>query len=108
MVPLATPALFWEYEEVLKRPEQRAVSAMTLSQVDGVLAALAAAIEPVEVSFVWRPQLADSDDEMDLVARFRSLDPMTVVGNRPLALCFQWPACLRNSHEGVRISEAGH
>ena len=68
LVPLATPALFLEYEDVLKRPEQRDVSGLTLAQVDDVLAALASAIEPVEVHFSWRPQLADADDEMVLEA----------------------------------------
>ena len=29
-----------------------------------MLSALAAAIEPVDVHFAWRPQLTDSDDEM--------------------------------------------
>lgn len=66
IVLLATPALFLEYEDVLKRPEQRAVSGLTLAQVDTALAALAASIEPVEVHFAWRPQLADPDDEMVL------------------------------------------
>jgi methyl-accepting chemotaxis protein len=46
--------------------------------------------------------------ERVLVVRFRSSDPMQVVGNGPLALYFQWPADLQNSHEGVRILEAGH
>ncbi len=68
LVPLASPALFLEYEEVLKRPEQREVSGLTLAQVDAALAALAAAIEPVEVRFAWRPQLSDPDDEMVLDA----------------------------------------
>jgi putative PIN family toxin of toxin-antitoxin system len=68
LVPLATPALFLEYEDVLKRPEQREVSGLTLAQVDVTLAALAAAVEPVEVRFAWRPQLADPDDEMVLDA----------------------------------------
>ena len=66
LVLLATPALFLEYEDVLKRPEQRAVSGLALPQVDAALAALASAIEPVEVRFAWRPQLRDPDDEMVL------------------------------------------
>ena len=66
LVLLATPALFLEYEEVLKRPEQREVSGLTLAQVDAALAALAGAVEPVEAHFAWRPQLADPDDEMVL------------------------------------------
>ena len=68
LVPLATPALFLEYEDVLKRPEQRAVSGLTLAQVDALLAALASVIGPVEVRFAWRPQLADTGDEMVLDA----------------------------------------
>jgi putative PIN family toxin of toxin-antitoxin system len=68
LVPLATPALFLEYEAVLKRPEQRAVSGLSLGQLDVALAALAAAVEPVDVHFAWRPQLADPDDEMVLDA----------------------------------------
>ncbi len=68
LVPLATPALFLEYEDVLKRPEQREASGLTMAQVDAALASLAAAVEPVEVRFAWRPQLSDPDDEMVLDA----------------------------------------
>ena len=68
LVPVATIALFLEYEEVLKRPEQRAVSGLSLKQVDVALAGLASLLEPVEVHFRWRPQLADSGDEMVLDA----------------------------------------
>ena len=68
LVPLATPALFLEYEDVLKRPEQRAVSGLTLGDLDRVLAGLASAIEPVTPRFLWRPQLADPGDEMVLEA----------------------------------------
>ena len=68
VVPLATPALFLEYEDVLKRPAQSAVSGLSMSDIDRVLAALASAIEPVETYFAWRPQLKDADDEMVLEA----------------------------------------
>lgn len=68
LVPLATPALFLEYEAVLKRPEQRQVMRLTLEQVDELLHALASAIEPVAIHFTWRPQLADPADEMVLEA----------------------------------------
>ena len=57
LVLLATPALFLEYEDVLKRPEQREVPGLTLAQVDMALAALATAVEPVEVHFASRPNL---------------------------------------------------
>ena len=53
---LATPPLFLEYEDVLKRAEQRLVHGLSLEQVDEFLAELAAHVEPVELHFMWRPQ----------------------------------------------------
>lgn len=65
---LVTPALFLEYEAVLKRPEQRLAHGLGLGDVDRFLAALASACEAVDVSFQWRPQLSDPNDEMVLEA----------------------------------------
>lgn len=61
---LVTPSLFLEYEEVLKREEQRSVSGLSLADVDELLEELAGLAEPVEVHLRWRPQLKDADDEM--------------------------------------------
>ena len=66
LVPLASPPLFLEYEEVLKRPEQRLVHGLSPDAIDEFLAELAALIEPVEVHFQWRPQTPDPNDEMVL------------------------------------------
>ena len=68
LVPLASPSLFLEYEDVLKREEQLEATAMTLASVDRFLGAFAVAIEPVEVHMRWRPQLRDTDDELVLEA----------------------------------------
>lgn len=68
LVPLVTSALFLEYEEVLKRPEQRLATHLDLEDIDRFLAALASACEPVTVHFRWRPQLRDAGDEMVLEA----------------------------------------
>jgi len=68
IVALATPALFLEYEEVLKRPEQRAGHLLDDESIARFLAALASAIEPVTVHIGWRPQLRDPADEMVLEA----------------------------------------
>jgi putative PIN family toxin of toxin-antitoxin system len=65
---LATPPLFLEYEEVLKRPEHQLGTGLTLDEIDRALRDLAAIMEPVEVKFLWRPQLRDPDDEMVLEA----------------------------------------
>lgn len=66
LVLLASPPLFLEYEEVLKRPEQRLAHGLPLEAIDEFLAELAALIEPVEVHFQWRPQTPDPNDEMVL------------------------------------------
>ncbi len=66
LLPLVTPALFLEYEAVLKRPEQRLVHGLDRDAIDRFLSALASACVAVEVSFQWRPQLRDANDEMVL------------------------------------------
>ena len=66
--PLASTALFLEYEAVLLRAEQRIVTGMSEADVEGALAALASACDPVDVHFRWRPQLSDPADEFVLEA----------------------------------------
>ncbi|MFZ0299139.1 MAG: putative toxin-antitoxin system toxin component, PIN family [Candidatus Sulfotelmatobacter sp.] len=68
LIPLVSPPLFLEYEDVLKRPEQRIAHGLTLEMIDEFLADLAAVVEPVEVRFLWRPQVRDPSDEMVLEA----------------------------------------
>ncbi len=61
-----TTALFLEYEDVLNRPEQRLATGMGKEDVEGFLATFASAAEPIDVHFLWRPQLADPADELVL------------------------------------------
>jgi predicted nucleic acid-binding protein len=65
---LATPPLFLEYEDVLKRPEQQLTHKLSLQQIDEFLAEFAALIKPVERRFLWRPQTHHPNDEMVLEA----------------------------------------
>ena len=67
-VPLVTTAIFLEYESVLLRAEQQLAAGMNSVDVEGFLAAFASAAEPVELNFLWRPQLRDPADEMILEA----------------------------------------
>lgn len=67
-VPLVATTLFLEYEAVLLRPEQQLATGLNPFDIEGFLAALASAAEPVEVSFLWRPQLRDPADEFVLEA----------------------------------------
>ncbi|HEX4486837.1 MAG TPA: putative toxin-antitoxin system toxin component, PIN family [Terriglobales bacterium] len=68
IVMVATPPLFLEYEDVVKRPEHRLIHGLGLDAIEEFLAELAALIEPVEVHFRWRPQTRDPKDEMVLEA----------------------------------------
>lgn len=68
LTPLATVALFLEYEDVLMRPENRLATGLDAQAVGRFRAAFASAVEPVEVHFLWRPQLRDPADEMVLEA----------------------------------------
>jgi putative PIN family toxin of toxin-antitoxin system len=63
-----SPALFLEYEDVLKRPAQLAAFGLKVGDVDAILADLAGYIVPVSTHYQWRPQLRDPSDEMVLEA----------------------------------------
>lgn len=63
---LASPPLWLEYEAVLKRPEIRLRHGISLANLDIVLDTLAAHVEPVHLSYLWRPQLRDPNDDMVL------------------------------------------
>lgn len=82
LVPLAGPSLFLEYDAVPKRAEQRAVSGLTLAEIDAALAALAAAVEAVPIHFQWRPQLPDPGDEMVLEVAVNGRADALVTHNR--------------------------
>ena len=74
-VLLASTALWLEYEAVLTRPLQ--LTAMRLNnagEVRDALAALAIVAEPVVIHFLWRPVLADAEDEhvLDLAMNGRA------------------------------------
>ena len=51
---------------VLKRAEHRAASGASIEDIDRLLDALARIAEPVEISYLWRPHLADPGDELVL------------------------------------------
>lgn len=76
-VPLAL-----EYEAVLKRPEQIAVSRATVQDIDKLLDALIAVSSPVHRAFFWRPLRRDADDEMVLEAALSGNADLLVTFNK--------------------------
>ena len=63
---LCSVPLFLEYEDVLMRAEFILETGRSRSDSAGFLSDLAASVDPVELHFLWRPQLADPKDEMVL------------------------------------------
>ena len=66
LVTLVSVPLMLEYEAVLTRQEHLTAARITADDVNAVLDALAAVIEPVRLAFLWRPRLKDTADEMVL------------------------------------------
>jgi putative PIN family toxin of toxin-antitoxin system len=64
----ASVPLFMEYEAVLLRPAHLKSAQVSSKAVRNLLDVLAGAIVPVEVFYLWRPQLKDASDDMVLEA----------------------------------------
>jgi putative PIN family toxin of toxin-antitoxin system len=64
----ASVSLFMEYESVCLRSERREAAGLDAHQTGVFLDGLARIVEPVEVHFLWRPQLRDPADELVLEA----------------------------------------
>jgi putative PIN family toxin of toxin-antitoxin system len=62
---LSIPLVF-EYEAVAKR--QAEATGRTNDEIDELIAYLCAVAEPVDIHYLWRPELPDSDDDMVLEA----------------------------------------
>jgi predicted nucleic acid-binding protein len=65
---LATAPLCFEYESDCHRPEHAHAAGLDAKSVDVFVAALVALVEPVEIWFMWRPQLRDTGHELVLEA----------------------------------------
>lgn len=78
---MASPPLWLEYEAVLKRPEIRMRHGISLENLDIVLDTLAAHVKPVHLSYLWRPQLRDPNDEMVLETALNAAADVLVTFN---------------------------
>ena len=65
---LCSVPLYLEYEAVLTRPEHLLAGEIQASDVHSFLDDLARVITPVDIQFLWRPQLRDPADDMVLEA----------------------------------------
>jgi putative PIN family toxin of toxin-antitoxin system len=74
--------LMLEYEAVATRPEHLEAAGLAEADVREVLDALATAIEPVRLSYLWRPMLPDADDDMVLETAVNGRADCLVTVNR--------------------------
>ena len=79
---LASTALWLEYEAVLTRPLQLAAMGLNAAEVRDALAALALVAEQVVIHFLWRPVLADAEDEHVLELAMNGRADMLVTFNQ--------------------------
>jgi len=63
---LASVPLMLEYESVLTRSEHLAAAGISAADVEVLLDALAVVIEPIRISYLWRPVLPDAGDDLVL------------------------------------------
>lgn len=63
---LCSVPLFYEYEDVLARADFLMDAGVTRAEMATFLTDIAGIICPVEMRFLWRPQLRDAGDEMVL------------------------------------------
>lgn len=94
----ATVPLFIEYEAVCQRPEHILAAGLDRCDVAVFLDRLADLVEPVDLWFLWRPQLRDPGDEMVLEAAVNGHVDALVTFNRrdymPAAEAFGLPVLL--------------
>jgi putative PIN family toxin of toxin-antitoxin system len=81
-VLLASTALWLECEAVLTRPSQLTAMRLSAAEVRDILAALADVAEPVPIHFLWRPVLADAEDEYVLDLAMNGRADMLVTFNQ--------------------------
>jgi putative PIN family toxin of toxin-antitoxin system len=79
---LVSLPLAMEYEAVCMRPEHRQAAGMTREEANVFVDAVLAMTEPVEIYFLWRPQLRDPNDEMVLEAAINGQAEAIVTFNR--------------------------
>lgn len=79
---VATVPLCIEYEDVCSRPEHVAAAEFSSADLTVFLDAVVNLVEPVDVWFLWRPQLRDPGDELVLEAAVNGRAPVIATFNR--------------------------
>lgn len=79
---LASVPLMLEYESVLTRPEHLAAARISAADVEILLDAVAVVVEPIRISYLWRPVLTDAGDDLVLETAVNGRADTVVTFNR--------------------------
>jgi|ERR1700704_6876725 putative PIN family toxin of toxin-antitoxin system len=79
---LVSVPLLIEYEAVMTRREHVTSSRLSVADIEALLDAAAAVVEPVRLDFLWRPILIDADDDMVLETAVNGRADAIVTFNR--------------------------
>ena len=89
---LASVPLMLQYESVLTRSEHLAAARISAADIEVLLDALAVVVEPIRISYLWRPVLPDPGDDLVLETAVNGRADVLVTFNRrhfePVAACF--------------------
>ena len=79
---LASVPLMLQYESVLTRPERLAAAGISQAEVEILLDAFAKAVEPIRISYLWRPVLPDAGADLVLETAVNGRADIVVTPNR--------------------------
>jgi predicted nucleic acid-binding protein len=79
---VASVPLMLQYESVLTRSEHLEAARISSTDVDILLDALAVVVEPVRISYLWRPVLPDAGDDLVLETAVNGRAGIVVTFNR--------------------------
>jgi predicted nucleic acid-binding protein len=71
-----------QYESVLTRPEHLAAAGISPADVEDLLDAMALVVEPIRISYLWRPVLPDAGDDLVLETAVNGRANVVVTFNR--------------------------
>ena len=79
---LVSVPLMLQYESVLTRPEHLEAAGISAQDVEILLDALALVVEPIRISYLWRPILPDAGDDLVLETAVNGRADIVVTFNR--------------------------
>jgi putative PIN family toxin of toxin-antitoxin system len=95
--PMVSTPVFFEYEEVLRRPKQ--FPHLSPQDIEDFLDFISSACDHVRINFLWRPQLQDPEDDLIL--------ELAVSGQADAIITYNQRDFVGSDQFGIRIISPG-